>query len=219
MNLPELIRRWQRGWGLARGLAPAEDISAVDGAIGLRVTLDLPGRYQELIALDASVGRQLAAEAAKAPRPTWVSVIGDKPELALREFTEAGLEQLGGLDSLMTIDLADHPVRRAPEGYTVESTLDGPVLRVRVTASDGSLAASGMAGLWGTDAVAHAIATEPQHRRRGLGSVVMSTLAQEAAALGAGTGLLVAVPEGILLYTALGWTQRADFVSGRLAAA
>lgn len=204
---------------MARGLAPAEDISGVDGAIGLRVTLDLPGRYQELIALDASAARELAVEAAQASRPTWVSVLGDKPELALREFADAGLEQFGGIDSLMTIELADHPVRRAPDGYTVEAASDGQVLRVRVLGPDGSLAAHGMAGLWDTGAVAHGIETEPQHRRRGLGSVVMSTLAREAAARGARTGLLVAVPEGILLYTALGWTQRADFVAGRIAPA
>lgn len=61
----------------------------------------------------------------------------------------------------------------------------------------------------GTDAIADRIETVPEHRRRGLGSVVMSSLVENAMAHGATTGILVATADGQQLYSALGWTTRA----------
>lgn len=208
MSLSNLTRCWQHGWGLARGLAPATE---VDG--GLLVTLDLPGRYQEFVAFDAAAVPAMAARAARAPRPTWLSVVTHDPESARARFAAARLETIGTHDFLMTIPLDDHPVREAPDGYGVAITETGGVLAATVTHRDGSPAARGLMGLHGTDAVAHAIATEPAHRRRGLGSVVMSALGRAARRRGATTGLLVAVPEGERLYTSLGWSTDAHFLT------
>ncbi|WP_436674482.1 GNAT family N-acetyltransferase [Micromonospora sp. URMC 107] len=57
------------------------------------------------------------------------------------------------------------------------------------------------------------VATEPAHRRRGLGSVVMRARCDHAAWLGIRTGILVATDDGRALYRALGWTVRSP-VSG-----
>lgn len=252
MTLPDLIRRWQHGWGLAKGLRPAEDISGADfKAVALKVTLDLPGRYQEFIPLDAAHARYFAGVVARASQPSWISVVGPDPATALIEFKEAGLEQLGTNDVLMSIELAKHPVHDPAEEYTVSATVIDPavyaetvgvgaqiaevspihtpmpawsrrpvgadaVVQVSLTDADGKPAAGGLMGVHGTDAIAHHITTEPEHRRRGLGSVVMSVLSREALKLGAQTGLLVAVPMGQFLYQRLGWSDQASFVTGAL---
>lgn len=252
MTDPDLIRRWQYGWGLAKGLTPAEDITAADSAaVALKVTLELPGRYQEFIPLDAAHARYFAGVVARASQPSWISVLGDDPAAALAAFTAAGLTQVGTDDALMSIELAKHPVRDVPEGYRATTTVLEPalfaktvgvgaqdarvspihtaipawderpagadaVIQVSLTGPDGEPAAGGLMGVHGTDAIAHHITTEENHRRRGLGSVVMSVLSRAAIELGAETGLLVAVPMGQLLYHRLGWDDRASFVTGGL---
>lgn len=252
MTLPDLIRRWQYGWGLAKGLPPAEDISGADyKAVALKVTLDLPGRYQEFVPLDAEHARYFAGVVARAAQPSWISVVGPDPAAALTDFKAAGLTQLGTDDSLMSIDLAKHPVHDPADGYAASTTVIEPsvyartvgqgaqnqvvspihtpmpawhdrpvgadaVIQVSLTGADGKPAAGGLMGVHGTDAIAHHITTEEDHRRRGLGSVVMSLLSREALKLGAETGLLVAVPLGQFLYQRLGWSDEATFVTGAL---
>jgi ribosomal protein S18 acetylase RimI-like enzyme len=79
----------------------------------------------------------------------------------------------------------------------------------------GEPAASGRMTVIGTDAVADMISTEPAHRRRGLGRAVMGALVAEAVEQGATDGLLVASPDGLELYRALGWSVAADMVFAR----
>ena len=61
----------------------------------------------------------------------------------------------------------------------------------------------------GTDAIADRIETMTAHRRRGLASALMGSLAEAARAQGATTGLLIASPAGQHLYASLGWTRQA----------
>lgn len=77
---------------------------------------------------------------------------------------------------------------------------------------DGVEAASGLLAVVGEDAVPHRIQTSPEHRRRGLGSVVMGVLAQEAVKAGAADGLLFATEDGLHLYAKLGWQRISDVV-------
>ncbi|MFJ4342120.1 GNAT family N-acetyltransferase [Streptomyces sp. NPDC088915] len=97
---------------------------------------------------------------------------------------------------------------RAPEGYarTVEAR-DG-VVRVRVHAPDGTLAARGQIAPTGATAVADQIETDAAHRRRGLGANVVRTLEAAAARAGAVTGVLSATRDGRQLYGALGWEHQ-----------
>lgn len=207
--LSALIRDWQAGWGIARGLSPAVE---VPGA--LRATLGLPGREHEYIALDdepeliAALARTVAAGA----DPSWLTVMtGDLPRTSAL-IREAGLEPLAETETFMSTDLAAHPHREAPDGYSLTVTGEDGLFRAEVT-RDGEPAASGLMAVTGTTGVAHAIATEPAHRRRGLGTVVMAAL---AAGAGAKTGVLIASAEGERLYTSLGWSALATVVSARL---
>ncbi|MCX4390402.1 GNAT family N-acetyltransferase [Micromonospora peucetia] len=58
--------------------------------------------------------------------------------------------------------------------------------------------------------------TDPAHRRRGLGRVVMRALCDQAAGHGTHTGILVATHDGRAFYSALGWTVHSP-VSGAFA--
>ncbi len=105
---------------------------------------------------------------------------------------------------LMAVDLRPSDVRM-PEGYTATVETAEGVVSVRVLGADGELAASGLAGLTDTACVYDQIVTEPSHRRRGLGTVVMGTLTDAALAHGVPQGLLGATVPGRALYETLGW--------------
>ncbi|WP_018348417.1 GNAT family N-acetyltransferase [Longispora albida] len=215
MILGDLVRRWQEGWGVARDL-PA----GVHGPDSVSVRCDQNGRVVEVFSTRAdedpeSVPR-LAAQVLSATEVTWLTVTTNEPARAAAAIEASGLEIFDRPEWLMGIDLAAHPAPELAAGYKAETEVNGGVATVRIVDSaTGELAASGNIGVNGTDAIADKIATEPAHRRRGLGSVVMSELAIAARELGATTGLLIASADGQRLYTTLGWTKHADvLISG-----
>ncbi|GAB2677880.1 GNAT family N-acetyltransferase [Kribbella swartbergensis] len=203
-----LLRRWIEGWRLCRGLDP---VIEYDDA--LAVVLGLPGRDRELFALtdEPAVVARLAA---RTTGDVWLTVTTQDGDGVARRLAEAGLEPFAEQKMLMTIALHDHP-RPATTSYELEISSEGPLEYVRILAADGSVAARGMAAIVGTDAVMHDIQTDPAHRRRGLGSVVMGALARRAAERGAETGLLMASAEGVHLYRTLGWLSEATMVTAR----
>jgi GNAT superfamily N-acetyltransferase len=209
-----IVRRWQLGWGLCRGLAPATETPD-----GLLAPLGLPGRAYELIALraddDPESVRRLAKLAATAADPTWLMVPTADPATAESALRDAGLELSPNREWLMSADLAAHPTRTPPQPYRATTTMAGGVATTQVTLPSGDVAASGRGAIVGTDLVLHDIRTVPEHRRRGLGGVVVSALCQHALERGAMTALLVATPEGERLYDSLGWTTLATAVSGK----
>lgn len=209
MDLTSPVRRWLAAWTVARGLAPAV---AVPG--GFRVTLGLPGRHHEFMAPDPD-GLPALTAALKAAEPSWLTVFTTDPagvEVALKA---EGLEFFTEPETFMRATLHDRPKRLPANGYGVATTTDGALVRATVTAPDGTVAASGLMAVAGTDAVAHAIHTDEAHRRRGLGGAVMTALGEAATARGATTGLLIASAAGAGLYRSLGWESVATVVSVR----
>jgi GNAT superfamily N-acetyltransferase len=207
-DLPDLIRRWQAGWGMARGLPPAEER---DGA--LHVLFGRTGRYREIITLNADQDleavRGLAARVAVTPRADWLTVLTERPDEVAPVLEEEGLVLAGEPETFMVTDLRDHPWRAAPVPYTAVTSVEGELIEVVLTHHSGEQAARGFMAVRGSDAVAHNIETAPAHRRRGLAASVMSALTREARARGAVTGLLIASAQGRALYSALGWAPRA----------
>lgn len=57
------------------------------------------------------------------------------------------------------------------------------------------------------------VETAAEHRRRGLGGLVMRTLQSTAYEAGARTGPLVGTPEGRALYTSRGWATHSPMAS------
>ncbi|GGN92312.1 hypothetical protein GCM10010112_79350 [Actinoplanes lobatus] len=201
-DLRETVVRWQHGWAVARSVAPPE---AVDG--GLRSDSRQPTRDVDYLALDvdpatlAGLAGRVAAERAV----TWLTVATIDPDATAAALEAAGLVLLQKSEAMMAIDLRKHPRREAAAGYRVETVRSGAVVTATVVHESGEVAAWGNAGLSGTDAVADKIETHAAHRRRGLASTVMGSLAAEAVAAGAEQGLLIASVDGQMLYPRLGW--------------
>lgn len=147
-----------------------------------------------------------AAQRALATRRTWLSVVTRDPARTGDRLAEHGLPVQAPPETLMSVALSDQPRRGLPDGYAAETT----GLQVTVRAPDGTEAAAGQAGLVEGHLVPDRIVTEPAHRRRGLGGAVMTALVDGGLAAGATHGVLVASPEGRLLYEALGWERVAD---------
>jgi GNAT superfamily N-acetyltransferase len=203
----ELVRRWVEGWRLCRGLGP---LIEYDDA--LAAVLGLPGRERELFAMDDDP-RTVERLAGQVTGDTWLTVTTQDGDEIVRRLAAGGVRPFEEQKTLMSIELLAHP-RPAASSYRVELSSDGPLEYVRILAADGSVAARGMVAVVGSDAVMHDIQTDPAHRRRGLGSVVMGALSGRALDRGARTGLLMATTDGFQLYRRLGWVAEAIMVTG-----
>lgn len=155
-----------------------------------------------------------AALASAAPDTAWVTVATEHPGARADQLRDAGLEVQSGPEWMMTIELSEqrHHAVRAPYELVTDAWPGVAVVRVTM---NGAVAASGLLGVVGTDAVADRIETDPAHRRRGLGSAVMSGLAAAAVRDGAKRGILVASSDGRQLYERLGWSVAANIVIAR----
>ncbi|SDU72268.1 GNAT family N-acetyltransferase [Jiangella alkaliphila] len=213
-GLRELLVRWQAGWATARDYR-----SGVDGEV-VTVDIGLPDRMTETIVLSTDPELyELVAERVAEPGHWLTAPTADR---ARTEVAAAG----AGFtpvppEWLMSRPLDDHPRHEPPDGY--ETWLSGrePMIVAEVVTTGGpdarTLAAKGHLALSGegADAVADRIFTVPEHRRRGLGSVVMGALTTAARERGARHGLLVASQDGRRLYERLGWRVEAQMATAR----
>jgi GNAT superfamily N-acetyltransferase len=192
-----LLLDWGRGWAASRG--SAEPMPLGGGA--WRIEVGLPGhRVRDL--LPAWPADRVQAWAAGINRPgTWIKALVDPAELLLPAEW-----QLHDAEYLMATALRDEALPALPPGYRGELAQDGNAVDYRVLTAAGELAARARAGLAGRHAIFDQVATEPAHRRLGLGRHAMARLSQAARARGAEAGLLVATADGRALYTTLGWT-------------
>ncbi|HUQ56862.1 GNAT family N-acetyltransferase [Lentzea sp.] len=207
-ELDSLAERWHRGWIAADGLTSERR----DGRLVVHVNRSR--RQYEWIVTDSGDVAETAGIVAATTEPNWLSVLTDAPEEVTAAVEAAGLVVARPDETFMRRSLADHPVAAPPAGYAIEVTRD-PVIGVRVLTAGGEQAASGLMAVVGEDAVAHRIETAEAHRRRGLGSVVMGTLARAAVEGGAKTGLLFSSTDGVHLYGRLGWERICGLVVAR----
>jgi GNAT superfamily N-acetyltransferase len=108
------------------------------------------------------------------------------------------------------------PRRQLADGYAIAIEQSGAVTSVRIVTDTGNLAASGYGAETDGAFVYDRIVTEAQHRRKGLGHVVMQTL-HEARRNPNSVELLVATDEGRALYETLGWGKIASYASASIA--
>ncbi|MET8999418.1 GNAT family N-acetyltransferase [Amycolatopsis sp. NPDC004169] len=193
----DILGAWVQGWAVSRATSPP--VAEPDG---YRVDVGLPGhRVRYLLRAPAAVPAR--ARAAAAPG-TWLKTCGSRAEV-LAGLTPAWTA--GETEYLMAVEGPLPPVA-VPPGYAVTVTGEGPVWRVLVS-SGGEPAAHGQVGVAAGVAVFDKIETEPAHRRRGLGRLVMHRLGEAAAA---SSSALLASEAGRGLYTALGWRVVSDVV-------
>lgn len=199
-----LARHWVLGWALSRGTEPP-----VEQAEGFRIDVGLPHHVARYVLLDAdepAVEAAVRKVAGSVTVPnTWLKAFVS-PEL-VASWLPPGWTS-GPPTFLMATQLCPSEVR-APDGYALTAETRAGVTFVRVLATDGAVAARGQIAVTGESAVVDQVETDPAHQRRGLGSLVMRTLANGAVARGASTGVLGASTEGRALYEALGWKVHA----------
>ena len=114
---------------------------------------------------------------------------------------------------MMTREGPPSPVQALPAGYRLTLTERSAGLTCTVHAEDGSHAASGSVVLADDMAVYDRILTEDAHRRRGLASLVMTTLQQAAQDMGRRRDMLCASHMGRPLYESLGWQVHSLYTS------
>ncbi|CAM5537267.1 hypothetical protein GCM10010261_02860 [Streptomyces pilosus] len=201
MNAAEAVRAWVSGWSLSRGTA-----EPVPTTWGFTIDVGLPGHVARhvLTAADEAAVRKIT-ESTTAPG-VWLKA-PVAPE-ALEPWLGLGWSLAGGPGFLMSAPLDAARSQAPPEaagGYRLRRWTRAGVTRVLVRTVDGAFAARGQIAVAGPTAVVDQVETDPAHRRRGLGRLVMRTLAGAAASQGATEGTLVATPEGQILYETTGW--------------
>lgn len=181
------VRAWAVGWAIARDTPPPVTVPE-----GYRIDVGLPGHLTRYV-----LPAHSPALAARLSTPgTWLKICADQPALDARW-------QVQPPEYLMSTQLTSEQPTCAPE-YELEVMQAGSVIDV-VVSRQGEQAARGKAAVDGEYAVIDQVVTEPDHRRRGLGTTVMRALSQAAGRSGARTGVLVATADGHALYSRLGW--------------
>lgn len=203
----QAVEDWVRGWALSRGTpAPVAERD------GYRIDVGLPGHQVRYVLLDPGSVRPRAAELSEPG--TWLKVCGS-PEQVRPGLTSGWT--IRAPEYLMSAELVPRLPVIPPDPYAVELRSTGDVHDVVVRAADGGCAAKGRAAVHGRAAVIDMVETDPAHRRRGLGKVVMAELTRVAAERGAVRAALVATEDGLALYEKIGWTVESPITAAHIA--
>ncbi|GGS07311.1 hypothetical protein GCM10010252_52590 [Streptomyces aureoverticillatus] len=205
-DVADVARIWATGWTVSRRTP-----RPTERPWGVYMEVGSPDRVGRHVLLEPSADVVRAAAASVEAPHTWLEVPAEPRDV--EPWLPAGWaidEEESG--HLMAVALRPtEPV--APDGYTASVETDDGVTFVRVHDGAGELAAQGQMAVLGHATVVDRVVTQEAHRRRGLGSFVMRTLAAEALARGARLGVLGATPEGRALYETLGWHRSAPLTS------
>jgi GNAT superfamily N-acetyltransferase len=203
-KISELVRMWIEGWVVCRGSSdPIEEPWGWTIDVGQAKHV---ARHVLPEPTEADVRTIMAATSAPG---TWLKLFAE--EGAVEPWVQPGWRR-DAPAFLMSCHLAaERP--EVPAGYTCTTWTRGGVSRVLVRTRDGHFAARGQIAPVGAHAVVDQVETAAEHRRKGLGSLVMRTLEGIAYEAGASTGVLVGTPEGLALYSSLGWTACSPMAS------
>ena len=225
---PALVDTWFAAWSRSRGYRISQEAGRraalrtprparmIPGGSG-RATVDVPATWEHVVVNPSRGELEDLREAVRDQEQILLTVFGDAGE----DPKAMGLKAQAEPERFMTMDmdpeLQDVEPPLLPEGY--EARVDQPMegsRRLRILAVGASTVPEGeeeLAALgWVTEedgtAVYDRIWTSPNHRRRGLGSLVMRYLTSEVMSEGEiSRGLLVASPDGQKLYRHLAWTD------------
>ena len=197
---PAILRAWLSGRSIARGL-PAP----VDDGGGFRIDTNSEAEVRRWIFPQPCDG--LAALAQSITQPRHVLKLCDEASVLRSIVPDRWQIQPPGYFMRGHGAAPPHPL---PDGYRIAVMQTGPIAEVRLLSEDGVLAASGVSAETADAFVYDRIVTEPAHRRKGLGRIVMATLGA-ARRNHATPELLVASEDGKALYAALGWDVISDY--------
>jgi GNAT superfamily N-acetyltransferase len=195
---PHLVEAWVHGWALARG-APLP----VPEHGGWRIEVGLPQHRRRTVFPQLLDTVRDWADSITEPYD-FLKICA--PPAAVRALLPPrwSLPRLG---FMMTMDLSVAAASaRLPAGYALDLLPTAHGATATIIAPTGEVAADGGIARIGAAAIFDQIGTRPEHRRLGLGRALMAALQAAARDSGASQGLLVATPEGRMLYAATGWT-------------
>ncbi|MFI5867998.1 GNAT family N-acetyltransferase [Streptomyces sp. NPDC051546] len=199
-----LVRMWINGWVVSRGAS-----DPVEEPWGWTIDVGQPQHVARHVLPEPSEADVRKIVAATSAPGTWLKLFAGEEEV----LPWAGPGWRSGVAGfLMTCDLVPQSPE-VPAGHTLTRWTRGGVSRVLVRTGEGHFAARGQIAHVGAHAVVDQVETAAEHRRKGLGGLVMRTLQSTAYEAGARTGLLVGTPDGRALYAALGWTVHAPMTS------
>ncbi|WP_330329074.1 GNAT family N-acetyltransferase [Streptomyces sp. NBC_00536] len=203
-RISELVRMWIDGWVVSRGGS-----DPIDEPWGWTIDVGQAKHVARHVLPEPSEGDVRKIVAATSAPGTWLKLFAEDQEVL--PWVGPGWRcDIPGF--LMTCRLtSERP--EVPAGYTLTQWTRGGVRRVLVRTHDGHFAARGQIAQVGDHAVVDQVETAPEHRRKGLGGLVMRTLQGTAYEAGARTGLLVGTPDGRALYSSMGWTTRSPMAS------
>jgi GNAT superfamily N-acetyltransferase len=191
---PTVVKAWLSARSIARGLPlPVPDHGA------FRVDTRSEAEVARWVFARAGPGLETLARSVREPRHL-LKLCGTEEELLA--VLPAGWT-LHPPAYFMRATGAPAP-RRLPDGYRVEARRVGMVSEARIVSETGALAASGYAAETQDVFIYDRIVTDPAHRRKGLGHVLMQTL-HAARQRSGNPELLVATEDGRALYSTLGW--------------
>ncbi|WP_191842424.1 GNAT family N-acetyltransferase [Catellatospora chokoriensis] len=197
-DLPDLMAGWVHGWAVSRAASVPVAVPQ-----GWRIDVGAPGHRLRYV-LHTPDERSLSRLGERQDAPgTWIKVAADPAYLRAALPPQWTMADTGYLMTTTFTGEADQP----PTPYTIRTTTDDVVVATVLDAT-GTPVASGRLGPAGEVGVIDQVETDPAHRRRGLGRVVMRLLGHHAVRLGMRTGALVATDDGRQLYSTLGWTVR-----------
>ena len=204
-----LLERWLTGWSLARGLPLPRHESG-----GLVVDVGWPEQVRRHVFVDA--GESLQSCAAHIQEPFIYLKAAVEPA-QLRQVLPPTwqIEASRYFMCCLTARAKSVPV---PAGYEFQVTAEHGASVLRMVDATGQVAATGRVVIHGGSAVFDRIETLEAHRRKGLGTSIMSALDDIVEQAGVSERLLVATEAGRALYRSLGWSVVAPYSTAVLPA-
>jgi GNAT superfamily N-acetyltransferase len=204
---PHIVKTWVTGWALSRGTpAPVRTAGA------FRIEVGLPQHKARYIFSHCSDDVRRLAETIHDP-DIFIKVCSPPEPVQDLLPSRWMIDRLG---FMMTRYSSHHQEILLPAEYKLQMTCSPPILIAQITDSSGFIAAQGRVALVERFAVYDQIETHEQHRRRGLGRVVMHALRETAARRGVDQGVLVATPDGRALYATLGWQMHSLYTTAAI---
>ena len=199
----EIAKAWVHGWVLSRKTS-----AAIDHSTHLTIPVGLPGHMIRHVLPTLSADALQALTRGQGVEGTWIKVVASQE--TVRPLLPVNWK-IHEREYLMRTTLGS--TRPATDAPNVNFERGGSVITATLLGPNGDDAARAKAAVVGNAAVFDQVVTEPHHRRKGYGSMLMSLLANECWDKGATVGVLVATEEGRALYSALGWEVTSEMTA------
>ena len=209
VSISALTMAWGRGWAVSRG---TEAPVPIEG--GYRIETGQPKEKVRHVFHSISAAELREFSGSLTEPGTWIKVVGPRAS-TIDNFAPHWTFDIPGW--MMSAPLTPAEVN-LPDPYAIDITSHNGARVAHIYDVDGNQAASGRCGPDGEFAVFDQIKTEPAHRRKGLGRVIMAALTNAAIDRGAATGVLGSTEDGKALYLNLGWTIHTELTGAYIPA-